>query len=54
VRDFWFTAVAIVLCGIVAMCLLVLGLDLSDDVSEIPPRTKADGTLVQPPGFVTG
>lgn len=48
--DFWFTATALVLCGIVAMMLICVGLGVDDD-SMIPPETRPDGQLVPPPGY---
>lgn len=49
-KEFWFTAVALVLCGIVAMVLICVGLEVDDD-SMIPPETQPNGQLVPPPGY---
>lgn len=47
-KEFWFTAISIVLCGIIAMSLIIMGLGLDD---SIPPETKPNGELVPPPGY---
>lgn len=51
-KEFWFMAAALILCGIVALCLICTGVGLKD-AESIPPRTRDDGTLEPPPGFET-